>query len=316
MKDKESSRTPLIFGETLFDIFPDGKLILGGAPFNVTWHLQGFGLTPLLITRIGCDALGEQGFQAMQKWGINTQQVQRDTVYPTGTVKVLTQQGSHHFDIPAHQAYDHITIEPVLKTLTEIPCCLLYHGTLALRHHVSRQTLHTLAQTLKLPIFLDINLRHPWWNQQLLETYLKAATWVKANEEEMSIIEPKFRTFIEKGNFKESERVLENFCHRYNILMLIVTLGKRGALFKTIQGDFLYLPAPKITMVDSVGAGDAFSAAVIEGLIRYLSPFSILEQAITFAAAICEIQGATNLDKSLYELKNDRQPSKIDCEPS
>lgn len=301
MKDQELSHVPIIFGETLYDVFPEGQSVLGGAPFNVAWHLQGFGLNPLLVTRIGRDSLGEQALQTMQNWGMVTHTVQHDTLYPTGTVGVSIHHGSPYFEIPPHQAYDHITVEPALEILAHSSCHLLYHGTLALRHHISRQTLHALVQTLKLPIFLDINLRPPWWNQQLLETYLKAATWVKANEEEMNIIEPKFRPFYEKSHFQQSERILEAFCHRYDISMLIVTLGKQGALLKTLQGDFLYLPAPKIAVVDSVGAGDAFSAVVIEGLIHKLSPSLILEQAMAFAATICEIRGATSLDQSPYQ---------------
>ena len=77
-----------IFGEVLFDHFPDGRRVLGGAPFNVAWHLQAFGLRPLVITRVGADDDGAQVLQAMEAWGMDTTGVQVDEVNPTGSVRV------------------------------------------------------------------------------------------------------------------------------------------------------------------------------------------------------------------------------------
>ncbi len=77
-----------IFGEVLFDHFPDGKRVLGGAPFNVAWHLQAFGLAPRFISRVGADAEGESVLTAMREWGMDTQAVQIDAHRPTGRVSV------------------------------------------------------------------------------------------------------------------------------------------------------------------------------------------------------------------------------------
>ena len=91
---EEEKMRPLIFGEVLFDHFPDGTAVLGGAPFNVAWHLHAFGLRPLMISRIGNDELGGRVQEAMQKWGMDCSGMQiRHCTHPTGTVQVTFQDG-------------------------------------------------------------------------------------------------------------------------------------------------------------------------------------------------------------------------------
>lgn len=97
---------PLIFGEVLFDRFPDGSVVLGGAPFNVAWHLQAFGLAPLVISRVGRDALGGAVVAAMTGWGMDRRGVQFDATHPTGTVEVAFQAGEPHYAIVDRVAYD------------------------------------------------------------------------------------------------------------------------------------------------------------------------------------------------------------------
>ena len=95
---------PAVFGEVLFDRFEDGSSVLGGAPFNVVWHLQGFGLEPLLISRVGNDRLGEQVIAAMESWGMDTRGIQFDKDHPTGTVNVTLNNGQPTFDIVPERA--------------------------------------------------------------------------------------------------------------------------------------------------------------------------------------------------------------------
>ena len=75
---------PVVFGEVLFDCFPDGKTVLGGAPFNVAWHLQGLGLQPLFVSAVGNDAQGEEVRRTMQSWGMATTGLQTRAAFPTG----------------------------------------------------------------------------------------------------------------------------------------------------------------------------------------------------------------------------------------
>jgi fructokinase len=289
------SGRPILFGEVLYDVFQaENQKVLGGAPFNVAWHLQGFGLQPFIMTRIGQDTAGEDILQTMQQWGMETHLVQQDTQHPTGQVLVSLQAGSPHFEIPSEQAYDYLEPNPVLTQPNDY--ALFYHGTLALRHEVSRTCWQTVVNHTRCPIFLDINLRSPWWERDFVKTALKTATWLKVNEDELTVFSPHFKT----ATVTTREVILEDFCQQYDLEMIIVTLGEKGALLKQPQEPLLEQSPPAIQIVDSVGAGDAFSAMCIAGLLRGWPAKYLLEQALLFAAAVCQIRGATTIDQGFY----------------
>ena len=130
-----------ILGEVLFDQFPDGQQVLGGAPFNVAWHLQAFGQNPCFISRVGNDDMGKRIRQTMADWGMAVGDLQTDPDYPTGTVKVSIDEDEPSYEILANQAYDFISAQQLN------PGCqykVIYHGTLALRNSISEQALNEL----------------------------------------------------------------------------------------------------------------------------------------------------------------------------
>ena len=176
---------PLIFGEVLFDHFPDDETVLGGAPFNVAWHLQAFGAKPMMITRIGDDPQGQRIVDAMHAWGMDDAGVQHDATRHTGRVDVDLSQGEPRYDIRTDAAFDAIAAE-------ELPplgaASLLYHGTLALRDDTCRTALDTLKQFSGAPVFLDVNLRSPWWNKAQVLELVSRARWVKLNAEELDLL--------------------------------------------------------------------------------------------------------------------------------
>jgi len=159
---------PVVFGEVLFDCFPDGEVVLGGAAFNVAWHLQGFKNSPLMISSVGKDAHGDKVREIMQAWGMDVSAMQISDKYPTGQVVVHLQDGQPSYDIVTDQAYDHITEQAALGAMGDQQVALLYHGSLALRDKESRATLDALLAVNSgkptPPIFLDLNLRDPWWD--------------------------------------------------------------------------------------------------------------------------------------------------------
>ncbi len=292
---RQPTQHPIIFGEVLYDVFPDGNQVLGGAPFNVAWHLQGFGLKPLLVTRIGQDSPGHRVLNALSNAYISPRTIQKDPEQSTGVVQVFAQQDKVHFEIPDKQAYDFIDSDQAVTALFNVSCRLLYHGTLALRHPISRSAWQTLVKTLNIPIFCDLNLRAPWWDQKLLELSLQTATWLKANESEMVAIEPRF------GKTNQSS-VLESVCQRHHLELLVVTLGKQGALLKRPGRALIhYMPDSQITIVDTVGAGDALSAVLIAGLLQKWPDELMLQRAVNFAAQVCQLQGATTADWKFYK---------------
>ncbi len=285
------STIPLIFGEVLFDCFePDGPDVLGGAPFNVAWHLQGFGLQPLLISAIGADERGEQVLSRMKTWGMATDGIQQLNQYATGMVRIRMEGSSHTFDILPDQAYDHIGETFAVSVLEQHTPSLLYCGSLVGRSQDSAQTLQSLVAS-GLPLFVDINLRSPWWQKEAVLGLMHSARWLKLNDDEFTELTGKP---IAATDIRELQETLGNE-------WLILTEGDAGANIQTRHRLYQDVP-PKIEqLVDTVGAGDAFSAVVLLGIAHEWSPEVILRRALEFAARICEQQGATAMNHALYQ---------------
>ncbi|MBU0499673.1 MAG: carbohydrate kinase [Gammaproteobacteria bacterium] len=280
---------PILFGEVLFDQFPDGSRVLGGAPFNVAWHLQAFGANPLLISRVGVDIEGDEITGAMAAWGMDLSGIQRDLDHATGAVQVSLAGGEPRFEILANQAYDFIDpaqLPPIKEG------ALLYHGSLALRNQVSRTALDALLAS-GTPVFLDVNLRPPWWDRARLDDLLKGARWVKLNQDELMELEG------EEGNLEQKAR---RFLDRQGLEALFLTQGKAGALALSAKGDRIEArPQAVAEVVDTVGAGDAFASVLILGLIRGWGLADSLRRAQSFAASLVAVRGATVSDRAFYE---------------
>ena len=285
-----NSKSPLlIFGEVLYDCFPDGVRVLGGAPFNVAWHCQAFGLAPLFISRVGNDQMGKDIKQAMQSWGMDISGLQLDHQYPTGIVDVKFDKGEPVYDIVENSAWDFID-----ESLPAISGdSLLYHGSLALRNQVSATTLNKLKQTVNTSVFVDINLRAPWWNSELIENIISPAYWLKLNEDELSLIVPQQAT---------SESRMDYLFSTTSLKLLILTRGEKGVIAGDMNGNRVNIvPELNTAVVDTVGAGDAFSSVML--LAQYAGwPLQVaLERAQAFASAIVGIRGATINDRDFYQ---------------
>lgn len=280
---------PVIFGEVLFDSFPDGREVLGGAPFNVARHLQGFGLRPLFISRIGDDERGKRVLAAMAEWGMDRAGLQRDGEHPTGSVHIAMQGTQHTFDILPQQAYDYIDAAQALPLLQQQPISLLYFGSLIEREAVSRDTLRQM-RSLPVPLFSDINLRAPWWHPERVVSLLQGVNWVKLNDEELAAL----------GYSGNAEAAAQRMREEFDPELLVVTRGEAGALFVTADELLQGRPSPVEKLVDTVGAGDAFSAVVLLGMQREWPLKKTLDHALEFAARICEVRGAVLADDSFY----------------
>jgi len=285
-----TNRSVIIFGEVLFDCFPDGNIVFGGAPFNVAWHLQAFGIFPLFISRIGNDFYGITIREAMQNWGMDLRGLQLDLEHPTGTVQVNFINNEPHYEIVENSAYDFIKF-------SSLPCLpkdsILYHGTLALRSQPCVETLQKIKTNIFPSIFLDVNLRTPWWNLKTVELLLKEISWLKLNEEELSLIVPQESNIESRIKYLLSTFLLNN---------ITLTQGKAGAIsFQSNGIQEQIIPSQTTQIVDTVGAGDAFSSVLILGIIKDWNTAKTLVRAQEFASAIVGIRGATIQDKSFYE---------------
>ena len=280
---------PVIIGEVLFDCFDDGREVLGGAPFNVAWHLHAFGLDPLLISRVGQDEHAAQIMQAMDSWDMDCAGIQQDGLYPTGQVRISMQGHQHRFEILPDQAYDRIDAEQAQSILTEQPIALLYSGSLIERSPVSRNAVAALLNQNP-PHYVDVNLRQPWWQRRDVLRLLQGVRWAKLNEDELQ----------ELGFAGETSIAAQQMREQFGFELLIITLGESGALLCSETGLTEGEPVPVPHLVDTVGAGDAFSAVTILGLLRGWKKEVMLSRALAFAASQCEVQGAIRQDRDFY----------------
>ena len=279
-----------ILGEVLFDQLPDGQQVLGGAPFNVAWHLQAFKQAPFFISRIGHDALGEQICKAMHDWGMTTAGVQLDNEHPTGVVSVTLTDGEPSYQILDQQAYDFI--EASLLD-TDVNYAIIYHGTLALRHLAGCKALAQLKAQHTGKVFVDVNLRAPWWQAAAVDTWLNDANWLKLNEDELQQLTPYASSLT---------AMMQNLIKRYDLEVLVVTLGERGAVALTNTGELIETaPALGLPIADTVGAGDAFAAVLLLGLMHGWPLDTMMTRAQQFASALVTQQGATVNNLSFYQ---------------
>jgi len=281
---------PVIFGEVLFDCFPDGNSVLGGAPFNVAWHLQAFGMSPVVVSSIGDDELGQDVKSAMMDWGMGVTGLQLDPLHPTGSVDIEFNNGEPQYTIVEHRAYDYIDAG-LLPTLPRNR--LLYHGTLALRNQVSREALSSLKQQHSDTVFMDVNLRDPWWEKMFVLKLADDADWVKLNEDEL----------IQLGRGTgDTESQAREFLGTHHLKGLVVTLGAKGAIALTDDGAQTGVTPPHtLEVVDTVGAGDAFTSVLILGITLQWPLEMTMQRAQQFASQMVGQQGATVHDQGFYQ---------------
>jgi len=288
--NKARGKRPVVFGEVLFDRFPDGTVVLGGAPFNVAWHLQAFLQAPLFISRVGNDPLGRRIRESMENRKMSTAGLQLDSQHPTGTVDVTFSDGEPSYDIVRDRAWDYID-DSRLPPLVDMG--LLYHGSLALRNPVSRHAFEVIQQHDDVPVFIDINLREPWWNRDEVLSLLRRARWAKMNGDELALLLP---------DLGEPEQRANALLRDYALEWVVVTLGSEGAQVFTAEGETLSV-APDLSsdVVDTVGAGDAFASVLILGLLHDWSMQLTLQRAQRFASSIVGVRGATVSGNAFYQ---------------
>ncbi len=273
-------------GEIVWDIFAE-KQVLGGAPVNVAYHLRCLGIADIrVITKVGVDALGETTVDQLKSLGLPLEGVQKDSQLPTGRVKVMVDKHNEpHFEIVAPAAWDNIELDKALAVIGDRPFSMVF-GTLAQRDERSRQTIQALWEKAEAR-FYDVNLRPPFTTRELVMTSLKAADLVKMNGEELTTIAN--WAGIDEMDRKEAARTL---LRQYDIKAAAVTEGRGGAWM--MAGDEYYShPGYSVTVADTVGAGDAFFAALIEGYVTGSGWSDSLARANKRGGYVASQKGAT-----------------------
>ncbi|CAI2717890.1 PfkB family carbohydrate kinase [Nitrospina watsonii] len=289
----------LVMGEVLFDKFENGKR-LGGAPFNYAFHLHKMGFPVHFISRVGDDAEGREILEFARQHNFPTAGIQVDAEHPTGAVTVTRDaERGHKFEILADRAYDYIEIDPYLQKRFRDEIPFAYFGTLVQRNHVSRETLKEIHKKLgsKSTFLLDINLRAPHYNRDVIEDSLKHCDILKASRDELQII--KDQLGIDKTLWELPRYLAE----RYKLGFVCVTNGgKMSYIFETgTRKVFECMPDNTAEVIDTVGAGDGFSATLSAGYMANWPKQAMLEWACMFATGLTRIEGALPQDDSFYE---------------
>jgi fructokinase len=294
----------VIFGEALVDDFTSEQIV-GGAPFNVARHLAAFMSQPLMITRIGDDRNGAAVLAEFERFAMNQQGVQVDRMEETGRVVVERGPNGHRFVIPPRQAYDFIDSAAAVKAVQGAAPSIVYFGTLAQRQPVSRDALHATLAATPATRFMDINLRPGQAGKDRVTASLHAADIVKLNEEELqSLFDWYLGVAPQTALTKEEVRGhCAELVRMFELEALLLTLGHRGSVYFGADGQMVQTrdnPVPPY-VIDTVGAGDAFSAIFLLGKERGWPLETTLARANAFAGAICTIPGAVPGDLGFYD---------------
>ena len=274
-------------GELLWDLLPQGPM-LGGAPANYAVTACSMGASAAVITRIGSDENGKKAVSQLAKLGLNIDHIQVDPLRPTGTVSVSIDDFGHpQYTIHENVAWDFIHNLTSALQIAQVADSICF-GSLAQRSETSRATIHEILQVMKpqsLRVF-DVNLRQNYFSRDVLESSLELANVLKVSEEEL----PRFADCL--GLHGPEDAVVPQLARKYGLILTAITRGSRGSLL--IRGDERSdHPGVATQVADTIGAGDAFSAAMTLGLLAGLELDIINERANRVAAFVCSQHGAT-----------------------
>ena len=286
-KRKKQPHILVGIGEILWDILPQGPR-LGGAPANFAYYAQALGERGIIVSKVGRDSEGEKILAKMRFHGLESKYIAIDDKHPTGMVTVkLDNRGIPKFEIHEDCAWDYLEITPQLRELAQQVDAVCY-GSLAQRSFDSRQSIREfIAQTRSdcLRIF-DVNLRAPFYAFEDIDFLLRKSQILKLNEDELWTLAEVFQ--IEN---KQEKLIINFFFATYPIELIVLTRGERGSTLYTRE-KISNSSAFPVKVKDTVGAGDAFTAAVAVGLLYHKGLDKINETANQIAAFVCTQPGA------------------------
>ena len=281
-----AQKTPTIvcFGEVLWDLLPSGK-VAGGAPMNVAYHANQLDIRAQMISKIGKDELGSSLMDFLSGKGVPINLIQTDYTFPTGTVNVaLDANGSPSYEIVAPVAWDYIHVDRANKAAVSTADAFVF-GSLSSRNETSRTSLLSLMELAQLKV-LDVNLRSPFFTQDLLLQLLQLADIVKMNDEELQIIGQWLA--INDTEVATAKKIRDHFQWQ----QFIVTRGAQGAWLFNDKG-MINSDGIPIQVQDTIGSGDSFLAAFLSKFLRGEAPEKCLQFAAATGAYVATQKGGT-----------------------
>ncbi|MCB2217569.1 MAG: carbohydrate kinase [Desulfobulbaceae bacterium] len=273
-------------GELLWDVLPSEEK-LGGAPINFTYHAAALGGESIPISSIGNDSRGERALDFLAAKQLDTRCISISDQLPTGFVTIeLDNAGVAHYHFPDHVAWDHLLINQAAQSVTDRLDAVCF-GTLAQRNTASRTTIRHYLTGLPATTkrVFDLNLRQDFYSRDLVETSLELCSILKLNEDELATLASMFGL---SGNTQEQmNSLLRGHC----LELVILTRGAGGSILLSDE-ECVSHPGTATTVVDTIGAGDSFTAAVVIGLLLQRPLAEINETASRLAAYVCSQSGA------------------------
>ena len=276
-------------GDGLWDLFPDGPRF-GGATANYACHASILGGEVFMVSGVGKDDRGRALLKVYQKHEVNTELIQEVNDFPTGIVTVeLREKGLPTFTIGENAAWDNWVwneeIEQKVKSADA-----LYFGTLGQRGQSARNGIRQalkIAKASQIPRILDVNLRAPFYDDALIRESVILCSVLKISDEELQRV----AQACELNSSLSDNAVLVELRTKFQLDIVVVTRGAEGAVLISEEGVFEQ-PGVPTTVVDTVGAGDSFTASMTLGLLAAKDSSEILGEACKVAAGVCSHAGA------------------------
>ncbi len=273
-------------GELLWDVFPEGKK-LGGAPANFAYHCKTFAQDSFPVSCLGDDDSGREILAALEGHDVDVSFIAMDSVHPTGTVSVeVDKNGKPEYIIHEDVAWDNIPLTEEMITLAKKTDAVCF-GSLAQRSKTSRQTIGRFLQATKTDCIkiYDINLRQHYYSGDLIEEMLELSTVLKLNDEELPVVAELL------GISGREKTLVEKIASRYSLDLVALTKGHAGSCLYQ-GGRYSEHDGYDTKVVDTVGAGDSFTAVLAGGLLLNYDLDKINDLANKTAAYVCSQPGA------------------------
>jgi fructokinase len=273
-------------GEILWDLLPTGKA-LGGAPFNFTFHCHQLGQPAVMVSRVGRDELGAEIRAVLRGLDLGDDFVQDDPAHATGTVSVALDKGGQPTYTIHEGAWDHLAWDERLAVLAgqaQVVC----FGSLVQRHATARETVRrVLASARNAITVFDVNLRQHYFDRDVLESSLTASRWAKLNDGELVVLRDLF------GLTGSGENALvADLRQRFDLELVALTRGEKGCLVQTADEE-VAAAGVCVEVVDTVGAGDAFTAGLVTAVLEGRDVAGAARFANRLAARVAASRGGT-----------------------